>query len=280
MAEKPTIDALRIDEIEVSDEGDAIIALLTIHRPAKLNALNGEVSDAIKQAMAWAEADSRVRVVVIRGAAPSKPAEGERSKPAAFVAGADITEFVGRSSAYIRESFADNPWEAIWNMPKPTIAMVDGFALGGGCELALACDIRIASDRSRFGTPEIDLGLIPGGGGTQRLCHLVGYGKAMEMVMGGEMVDAAEAHRIGLVNHVTSVDLLEERTMALAKTLAAKSPLTILVAKRAVRDALDTSISDGILMEREAFADLFDSQDMQIGVDAFLKREKPEWTGR
>ena len=157
---------------------------------------------------AWVEENDSVRCVVITGAKPNPPPEGKRQKPNAFVAGADITEFAGKNSVQIKELFTDNAIEAIWNLSKPTIAMVDGFALGGGCEVACSCDIRIASERAIFGTPEIKLGLIPGYGGTQRLVHLVGYGRAMEMVMTGNNLSAEDAHKIGLANHVHSSDEL------------------------------------------------------------------------
>ena len=157
--------------------------------------------------------------------------------------------------------------------------MVDGFALGGGSEMALSCDIRIATPRSKFGTPEINLGLIPGGGGTQRLCRLLGYGRAMEMVMSGEMVNGEDAHRMGLVNHLVESDQLRAKTMELAENFASKSPHTIRVAKAAVRAALENPFSEGILAERYLFCALFDTEDMAIGVRAFLNRDKAEWTG-
>ncbi|MEC7461867.1 MAG: enoyl-CoA hydratase/isomerase family protein, partial [Candidatus Thermoplasmatota archaeon] len=153
-----------------------------------------------------------------------------------------------KDSTTIRPEFEDNVWEAVWKLRKPTIALIDGYALGGGSELALSCDIRIATNRSMFGTPEINLGLIPGGGGTQRLTWLIGYGKAMEMVMGGEMIDGEEAYRIGLVNHIVEPNDLMKKGMEIANNLSSKSPLTIQVAKQAVRAALDNPITDGILL--------------------------------
>ena len=167
--------------VEGCSPPEGVIAVWTLNRPEKLNALNRDSHLAIKEQCVRVESDDAVRAVVIRGAAPSMPEEGGRSKPAAFAAGADISEFVGKNSDDVREFFANNAWEAVWGLSKPTIAMVDGFALGGGTELALACDLRVASTRAKFGQPEINLGLIPGGGGTQRLCRLLGYGKAMEM---------------------------------------------------------------------------------------------------
>jgi enoyl-CoA hydratase len=217
---------------------------------------------------------------VIRGAPPLPAPEGKRPKPAAFAAGADISEFAGKDSDDVREFFDDNAWEAIWGLSKPTIAMVDGFALGGGTELALACDLRVASSRAIFGQPEINLGLIPGGGGTQRLCRLLGYGKAMEMTLTGETVGAAEALDIGLVNKVVEPEELESAAMALAENIARKSPYTVKVAKRAVRAALDLPFSEGVLAERSEFVALFDTEDKEIGVSAFLDGKDAEWVGR
>ena len=217
----PQSEVLQVELIasDGEDTGKGCIALVTINRPNKLNALNSDVMDAIKKMCEWVESEDSVRCIVITGAKPLPPAEGKRAKPNAFVAGADITEFVGKNSEEIKIQFTDNGVEAIWALSKPTIAMVDGFALGGGCEVACSCDIRIASNRSKFGTPEINLGLIPGYGATQRLMKLLGYGKTMELVMTGEMVDAEEAYRIGLINHVVSSDELLEFTMKMAKTL-------------------------------------------------------------
>ncbi len=276
MAERPDVEELTIEECS-SENG--VIILATINRPEKLNALNANVKDAIKALCSWAQEAEHVTVVVFRGASPLPPPEGKRQKPHAFVAGADVSEFVGKDSVEIRPEFEDNVWEAVWKLRKPTIALIDGYALGGGSELALSCDIRIATQRSMFGTPEINLGLIPGGGGTQRLTWLVGYGKAMEMVMGGEMIDGDEAYRIGLVNHIVEVENLMEKGMEIANNLSSKSPLTIQIAKQSVRTALDNPITDGILLEHNMFVDLFDTKDKEIGVNAFMDRSKPEWTG-
>ena len=158
--------------------------------------------------------------------------------------------------------------------------MVDGFALGGGAELALSCDLRIVSERSKFGTPEINLGLIPGGGGTQRLCRLIGYGKALQMVLTGDMMDAEEALSCGLVNSVKTAVELESHTMSLAENIARKSPYTTKVAKRAVRASLDLPFTEGVLAERSEFVALFDTEDKEIGVQAFLERKDAKWVGR
>ena len=265
-----------IDQIPC-ENGDGVIAKVTINRPDKLNALNQDVVNSLKEMCEWVEADDSVRCVVITGAQPLPPAEGKRAKPNAFVAGADITEFVGKNSEEIKIQFTDNGVEAIWALSKPTIAMVDGFALGGGCEVACSCDIRIASNRSKFGTPEINLGLIPGYGATQRLMKLLGYGKTMELVMTGEMVDAEEAYRIGLVNHVVSPDELLEVTMNMAKIISSKSSNTLAVAKSTIRTSLEVGLEQGVAIEADAFAGLFDSEDKEIGVQAFLNRETPQW---
>ena len=274
-------DVLLVENVPVEGSSPAggVISVWTLNRPEKLNALNKDSHTALKQACDEVEADDNVRVVVIRGAVAPPAPEGKRQKPAAFAAGADISEFAGKNSDDVRPFFEDNAWERVWNLSKPTIAMVDGFALGGGTELAISCDLRIASTRAKFGTPEINLGLIPGGGGTQRLSDILGYGKAMEMVLTGEMVGSEEALRLGLVNDVVEPEQLESRTMEMAENIAKKSPYTIKVAKRAVRSALDLGMSEGILAERSEFVALFDTEDKEIGVQAFLERKDAEWKG-
>jgi len=274
----PQSDVLTIETLTVDDcEDGTVVALVTINRPNKLNALNADVTSAMKEMFAWAETEDLVRCIIITGAQPLKPEEGKRAKPNAFVAGADITEFLGAGSEEITVKFTDNAIEALWNMSKPTIAMVDGFALGGGLEVACSCDIRIASTRSKFGTPEINLGLIPGYGGTQRLVSLLGYGKALEMVYTGEMIGADEAQRIGLVNHVVEAEDLKQKALDMACLIATKSSNTLRVAKETLRSALDEGLTEGVATEAKAFANLFDTADKEIGVKAFLNREKPKW---
>ena len=277
----PQSDVMKVELHPISEEHDlGFIASMTIDRPDKLNALNADVLSSLHAVCEWMEATDDVRVLVVSGASPNPPPEGKRAKPHAFVAGADITEFAGAGSEVIRERFRNNAVEALWNLSKPTIAMVDGFALGGGCEVACSCDIRIASDRSTFGTPEINLGLIPGYGATQRLERLVGYGKAHEMIMTGDMVPAEEALRIGLVNHVVPADDLEATVMAMAQRIGSKSSLALRVGKATVRAALDEGLTDGVEVEAIAFAGLFDSEDKEIGVQAFMNRTTAEWKHR
>lgn len=279
--DEPNSSILTIEKIPVTGSSiSGYVAIATINRPNKLNALNAEVMESLKALCAWVESNAEIRCLVITGAEPLPAEEGNRAKPNAFVAGADISEFVGMDSEATRVKFTDNAVEKIWSMAKPTIAMIDGFALGGGCEIACSCDIRIASERSKFGTPEINLGLIPGYGATQRLAKLVGYGKALEMIMTGEMITADEARGIGLVNHVCGHENLRKFTMNIAGKIASKSGYTLTTAKRVVKAALNSTLDEGIAIEAEEFAKLFDSHDQEEGVRAFMERDKPKWLDR
>ncbi len=276
--DEPKSDVLLIETFPTNnDSAEGFVAIATINRPNKLNALNAEVMEAIQQLCKWVDNNDEIRCLVITGAKPAEPEEGKQAKPNSFVAGADISEFVGMDSKATKIKFTNNAVEALWNVAKPTIAMIDGFALGGGCEIACSCDIRIASLRSKFGTPEINLGLIPGYGATQRLAKLVGYGKTLEMVMTGEMISAEQASKIGLINHVTTNENLHEFTMNMAMTIASKSNYILATAKRTIKAALNNSLDDGIAIEAEEFAALFDSKDQVEGVRAFMERSKPKW---
>ena len=258
-----------MDQVVLSERSGRV-AILTINRPDKLNALNEAVRDQFLAALADIETDDSVGVVVITGA-------GEK----AFIAGADIGEFEGRSPFDQREAMrSPRIFDIMSSFPKPVIAMINGFCLGGGCELSMSCDIRIASDRARLGQPEINLGLIPGGGGTQRLPRLVGLGHALRLTMSGDMIGAEEARDIGLVDMVFPAEELREKTLELAERIASKSPLTLKVTKEAVRASQKLSIDDGISYERDLFCLCFSSEDKEEGVAAFLEKRKPEWTGR
>ena len=246
------------------------VAILTINRPDKFNALNQEVQSEVLAALEAIGADDGVGAIVITGA-------GEK----AFVAGADIGEFEGRSAFDQREAMRfPRLYDVMSTFPKPVIAMINGFCLGGGCELAMSCDIRIASTAASFGQPEIKLGLIPGGGGTQRLPRLVGLGNAMRLILTGDMIDAAEARKIGLVDQVVEPEELRNKALEMAEKIASFSPLTIKVAKEALRASERLAIEEGILYERDLFCLCFSSEDKKEGVAAFLEKRKADWAGR
>ncbi len=246
------------------------IAILTINRPDKLNALNLKVHAEGVLALESLKKDSEVRVLILKGS-------GEK----AFVAGADISEFAGQTAASQRDAMnATSLFNSLDSFPKPVIAMINGFCLGGGNELAMACDIRIASDKSRFGQPEINLGIIPGGGGTQRLTNLIGESKAMELILTGDMIDAAKALDLGLVNHVYSVEELETKTLELAGKIAEKSPIALQLAKEAVKLAAKSNLDEGLRREVDLFAVCFSTADKEEGVRAFLEKRKPVFTGK
>jgi enoyl-CoA hydratase len=246
------------------------VAILTINRPDKLNALSQQVRDEVITALAELQEDPEVGVLVITGA-------GEKS----FIAGADIGEFAGRGPMDQRHAMRQpRIFDAMASYPKPVIAMINGFCLGGGCELAISCDLRIASERARFGQPEIKLGLIPGGGGTQRLPRLVGLGHAMRLILTGEMIGAAEAKEIGLVEMVVAHEELRAKTLEIAQQIAAMSPLTVKVAKESLRMSERLPIEEGLLHERELFCLLFSTADMAEGVEAFLEKRPASWKGR
>jgi enoyl-CoA hydratase len=245
------------------------VAVITINRPTKLNALNIQTRAEGAAALDELRDDESVRVVVITGA-------GEK----AFVAGADIAEFEGRTAVTQRDVMtARSLFTAVDTFPKPVIAMINGFCLGGGCELALSCDIRVASETARFGQPEINLGIIPGGGGTQRLTRLVGEGKAMELILTGDMIDAQHAYNLGLVNLVVPAADLEAKTMELANRIAEKSPVALRMAKEAVKTAARANLDEGLRREIDLFALTFSSADKDEGVRAFLEKRKPDFKG-
>ena len=246
------------------------VGVVTVNRPDKLNALNIRTREDILAAFDEIEKDADVRVVVITGA-------GEK----AFIAGADINEFAGKTAVQQRAVMKGRrAFDAVEDFPKPVIAMINGFALGGGCELALACDIRVASSKAKLGQPEIKLGIIPGGGGTQRLTRLIGEGKAMELILTGDMISAEEAERLGLVNYVYPPEELEVKTMELAGKIAEMSPVALTLAKQSVKNAARMEIRAGLEAETELFALCFSSEDKEEGVRAFIEKRKAEFKGR
>ena len=246
------------------------VTIVTINRPDKRNALNIKTREEGAALLEELREDTSVGVVVITGA-------GDK----AFIAGADISEFAGRTALMQRDVMtARSLFTAIDSFPKPVIAMINGYCLGGGCELALACDLRIASETASFGQPEINLGIIPGGGGTQRLTRLVGEGKAMELILSGEIIDAQAAYAIGLINHVFPADQLQAKTMEIANRIAAKSPVALSLAKEAVKLASRSNLDDGLRREVDLFALCFSTEDKDEGVSAFLEKRKPVWKGK
>ena len=246
------------------------VAIITINRPDKRNALNIKTREEGAALLDQLRDDESVGVVVFTGA-------GDK----AFIAGADIGEFAGRTAITQREVMTNRSlFTAIDTFPKPVIAMINGYCLGGGCELALACDVRIASENASFGQPEINLGIIPGGGGTQRLGRLVGEGKAMEMILTGEIIDANTAFAIGLVNHVVPADQLHTKTLEIANRIADKSPIALQMAKEAVKLASKSNLDEGLRREVDLFALCFSTEDKNEGVSAFLEKRKPAWKGK
>ena len=246
------------------------VAILTINRPDKLNALNSAVHTEGVAALDELRSDDEVRVLVITGA-------GEKS----FIAGADISEFAGKSPVNQRNSFHERSlFNSIDTFPKPVIAMVNGFCLGGGNEMALACDIRVCTPNARFSQPEINLGIMPGGGGTQRLTRLIGEGRSMEMMLTGDMIDAETAHKFGLVNHVYNADELEAKTMELANKIAEKAPIALQLCKEAVKFASRSNLDEGLRREVDLFAICFSTEDKTEGVSAFLEKRKPVFKGK
>ncbi|MFN2383589.1 MAG: enoyl-CoA hydratase/isomerase family protein [Gemmatimonadota bacterium] len=254
----------------VLSETDGGVCLITINRPEKRNALNAAVRDGLTRAVTAAVADPAARVLVFTGA-------GEQ----AFIAGADVAEFADRTPLEQRAAMATPTiFDQVWNAPLPTVAMINGYCLGGGCELALACDLRIGADTAQLGQPEVRLGIIPGGGATQRLPRLVGYGKALQLILGGELVDAVSAYEIGLLDEIVPAGELRGRTLEIARTMAEKSPLILMLAKRAIRAAYELPLAAGLEQEKDLFALAFASDDKAEGVRAFLEKRKPTWTGR
>jgi enoyl-CoA hydratase len=247
------------------------IAVVTINRPQVLNALNGATMRELDAAIEALMADDRVGAIVLTGA-------GER----AFVAGADIREFNNLRSARAAAEYARSGQAVLSRMesgPKPVIAAINGFALGGGCELAMACDIRLAADTAQLGQPEINLGILPGYGGTQRLARLVGPGTAKLLCLGGDPIPAEEALRIGLVDRVVPAAELRDQAEGLAHKLASKAPVARALIKQAINVGLGGSLEEGLAYEAAQFGLAFDTQDRVEGVTAFLEKRTAQWSG-
>jgi enoyl-CoA hydratase len=255
--------------VELRGSGPRRTALLTLNRPKQLNALNDALMDELGAALQRFDADDTVGCIVITGS--------ER----AFAAGADIGAMATKTFAEAYgQDFITRNWETIRRVRKPVIAAVSGFALGGGCELAMMCDMLIAADNAKFGQPEIKLGIIPGAGGTQRLPRAVGKAKAMDLVLTGRMMDAAEAERAGLVSRVVPADKLLEEALAAAEAINAMSGPSVLMAKECINRAYESPLAEGMMVERRLFHALFATEDQKEGMAAFVEKRKPAWKHR
>ncbi len=249
------------------DHHGAVI-LIRLNRPQALNAINGMLTCELLIALTEFDADAKLRCAVITGSEK------------AFAAGADVKEMADKTTADMLAHNYFAEFDQISRIRKPIIAAVAGFALGGGCELAMMCDFIIAAENAKFGQPEITLGVAPGMGGSQRLTRLAGKSKAMDMVLTGRMMDAAEAERAGLVSRIVPADKLVEEALAVAKKIAEMAPLAVLANKEMVNAALETSLAQGILFERRVFHSLFALDDHKEGMTAFIEKRKPKFTGK
>lgn len=244
------------------------VGLITLNRPQALNALNDALLAELNDALRAFDADPNIGAIVLTGS--------ER----AFAAGADIKDMAEASEAEMRARPFIGRFETLRAIAKPIIAAVSGFALGGGCELAMACDMIIASETAKFGQPEVTIGVIPGAGGTQRLTRAVGKAIAMEMILNNRTLSAAEAEHFGLVNRVTPPDRYLDEALALASQIAERAPLAVRAAKQSINNAYELSLTDGLTDERERFFALFSTEDQKEGMRAFIEKRKPVWKGK
>ena len=254
--------------IQVRTEADKV-GVITLNRPKQLNALNGELMRELGRALKAFDADDAIGCMVITGSEK------------AFAAGADIGAMATYSFADVyTEDYITRDWETLRSIRKPAIAAVSGFALGGGCELAMMCDFIIAADNARFGQPEIKLGIIPGAGGTQRLPRAIGKAKAMDLALTARMMNAEEAERAGLVSRVVPLDKLMEEALGAALTIAGMGRLAVMAAKECINRAFEGPLSDGMMFERRLFHALFATADQKEGMDAFVNKRPPAFQNR
>ena len=252
--------------IETKDK----IGTVIVNRPKQMNSMNSETRAELAEAFTKLGEDDKIAVILLKGS-PGK----------AFIAGADIKEFLKRKMD--TEKDLENDWivtKIISNLTKPVIAMIDGFCLGGGLEIAMACDLRIASDRSKLGQPEINIGIIPGAGGTQRLTRLIGEGRAMEMILTGRMITAQEACDYGILNFIYPAEELENKTIEIANTITQKSSYAIERAKKSIKAVSEMNLKDGLKLEREMFVECANSEDGKEGITAFIEKRKPNFKGK
>ena len=251
--------------VEIKDK----VGLITLNRPKALNALCGPLMDELERALDDLEANDDIGCIVLTGSEK------------AFAAGADITEMKDKSymDAY-KEDFVTRNWERLSRMRKPSVAAVAGFALGGGCEIAMMCDIIIAADTAKFGQPEITLGILPGSGGTQRLARFIGKSKAMDMCLTGRMIGAEEAERAGLVARVVPAERLLDEALDIAGKIASHSRPAVMMVKESINRAYETTLAEGVRFERRLFHAAFATEDQKEGMAAFLEKRAPEWKNR
>ncbi|MCU0397309.1 MAG: enoyl-CoA hydratase-related protein [Cyclobacteriaceae bacterium] len=253
--------------IKVTEQYQPAIALIQLNRPKELNALNKQLMEEVRDALQQLDKNDQVRVIIITG------------NEQAFAAGADIKQMADKSAIDMLLIDQFSTWDQIRKTKKPIIAAVSGFALGGGCEFAMTCDMIIASETAKFGQPEIKLGTIPGAGGTQRLTKAVGKAKAMELILTGRFISAEEARFYGLVNKVVPVEMYLEEAVTLAKEIASMSPVAVQLAKEAINRSFETQLDEGLAFERKNFYLTFASADQKEGMQAFVEKRKPEFKG-
>jgi enoyl-CoA hydratase len=256
-----------MDFIKITRQYEPQIALVELDRPKELNALNLQMMQELKQALTSLDDDAEVRVIVITGNDQS------------FAAGADVKQMSDKGAIDMLKIDQFSTWDKIRKIQKPLIAAVSGFALGGGCELAMTCDMIIASESARFGQPEIKIGVIPGAGGTQRLTRTIGKARAMEMVLTGKFINAEEALKYGIVNRVVPVESYLNESIRLAGQIAKMSPMAVRLAKESINRAYETHLDEGLYLERKNFYLLFASEDQKEGMQAFIEKREPKFKG-
>lgn len=253
--------------IKVDKDHAKHVALIQLNRPKELNALNLQLMAEIRDSLKVLDADDEVRVIIITG--------NER----AFAAGADIKQMAGKSTIDMWKTDQFSTWDQINKTRKPIIAAVSGFALGGGCELAMTCDMIVASETAQFGQPEIKIGVMPGAGGTQRLTKALGKAKAMELVLTGKFISAEEAMGYGLINKIVPIELYMQEATKLAQEIASMSPIAVQMAKESVKRSFEVPLEEGLHFERKNFYMLFSANDQKEGMNAFVEKRKPDFKG-
>ncbi len=254
--------------IKVTEQKEPFIALIELNRPKELNALNRQLMEEVRDALQVLDKNDNVRVIIITG------------NEQAFAAGADIKQMADKSAVDMLMIDQFSTWDQIRKTKKPIIAAVSGFALGGGCEFAMTCDMIIASETAKFGQPEIKIGTMPGAGGTQRLTKAVGKAKAMELILTGRFISGEEALSYGLVNKVVPVEMYMHETLQLAREIAQFSPVAVQLAKEAVNRSFETQLDEGLAFERKNFYLTFASEDQKEGMKAFIEKRKPVYKGK